>query len=97
MKGIAGPSGPEQARVLGLVPRREDGQHGGEVLTRRGIAAQDLFHELWQRLLGRLAEALPELVEQVLRSDAPPRQNFAPVLAILAARHEAQYSRLFRS
>ncbi len=25
------------------------------------------------------------------------RQNFAPMLAIVSARHEAQYSRLFRS
>jgi len=25
------------------------------------------------------------------------RQNLAPMLAILSARHEAQYSRLFRS
>ena len=34
---------------------------------------------------------------QALLADPPQRQNFAPVQAILAARHEAQYSRLFRS
>jgi urease accessory protein len=50
-----------------------------------------------QRLLGRLADALPSWVEQALLNDPARRQNFAPVLAILAARHEAQYSRLFRS
>lgn len=68
-----------------------------ENLVQAAVKTVPLGQSAGQRLLGRLAEALPELVEQVLRSDAPPRQNFAPVLAILAARHEAQYSRLFRS
>ena len=53
-----------------------------------------------QRLLGALAQALPAVVDAALATatagDAA-RQNLAPMLAILSARHEAQYSRLFRS
>jgi urease accessory protein len=50
-----------------------------------------------QRILATLAEALPEAVAQALATDAGQRRNFAPMLAILSARHEQQYSRLFRS
>lgn len=53
-----------------------------------------------QRLLGALAEALPAAVDAALLSASQgdtARQNLAPMLAILSARHEAQYSRLFRS
>ena len=53
-----------------------------------------------QRLLGALAQALPAVVDAALvtamQGDGA-RQNLAPMLAILSARHEAQYSRLFRS
>ncbi len=48
-----------------------------------------------QRVLGRLAAALPAAVEQALA--ARERQAFQPMLAILSAQHETQYSRLFRS
>lgn len=68
-----------------------------ENMVQAAVKTVPLGQSAGQRLLGQLAEALPALVEQVLRDDAPPRQNFAPVQAILAARHEAQYSRLFRS
>ncbi len=53
-----------------------------------------------QRLLGRLADALPAAVDAALATALAgdgARQNLAPMLAILSARHEAQYSRLFRS
>ena len=49
----------------------------------------------------------PRLAAMLLASDDPSRialacgdaqrQSFSPMLAILSARHEAQYSRLFRS
>lgn len=68
-----------------------------ENMVQAAVKTVPLGQSAGQRLLGQLAAALPALVEQVLRDDAPPRQNFAPVQAILAARHEAQYSRLFRS
>jgi urease accessory protein len=53
-----------------------------------------------QRLLGALAQALPAAVDAALATATQgdtARQNLAPMLAILSARHEAQYSRLFRS
>ena len=50
-----------------------------------------------QRVLARLVEALPAAVDQAIALDAAGRQAYAPMLAILCARHEEQYSRLFRS
>jgi urease accessory protein len=50
-----------------------------------------------QRLLGALAEAIPAAVDDALARDDATRQAYTPMLAILSARHEAQYSRLFRS
>jgi urease accessory protein len=50
-----------------------------------------------QRILASLADALPEAVAGALATDPGQRRNFAPMLAILSARHEQQYSRLFRS
>lgn len=53
-----------------------------------------------QRLLVRLGERLPELARQSAALAAGPDEalcNFTPGLAILSSRHEAQYSRLFRS
>jgi urease accessory protein len=41
---------------------------------------------------------MPAAVDQALATaDVDTRQAFSPGLAILSARHEAQYSRLFRS
>jgi urease accessory protein len=50
-----------------------------------------------QRMLARLADAVPAAVEQALAAGDDERQAFAPMLAILSAQHETQYSRLFRS
>jgi urease accessory protein len=50
-----------------------------------------------QRLLTRLAAEIPAAVDAALELPAEHRQAFAPGLAILSARHETQYSRLFRS
>ncbi len=52
-----------------------------------------------QRLLHALLPEIPAAVEHAIRI-APDRsawQSFSPMLAILSARHEIQYSRLFRS
>ncbi len=68
-----------------------------ENLVQAAVKTLPLGQSAGQRLLGRLAEALPAQVESALNTPAPRRQNLAPMLAILAARHEAQYSRLFRS
>jgi urease accessory protein len=50
-----------------------------------------------QRILTRLTQAIPEAVQQALALPDEARQAFTPGLAILSARHENQYSRLFRS
>jgi urease accessory protein len=50
-----------------------------------------------QRILTRLTQAIPGAVQQALALPDHERQAFTPGLAILSARHESQYSRLFRS
>jgi len=48
-----------------------------------------------QRLLARLVQAIPQTVATALA--APEPLAFAPLLGVHGARHETQYSRLFRS
>jgi urease accessory protein len=50
-----------------------------------------------QRILTRLTQAIPGAVQRALALPNHERQAFTPGLAILSARHESQYSRLFRS
>lgn len=50
-----------------------------------------------QRMLARLAQAIPEAVAAAQALPDGERQAFTPMLAILSSRHETQYSRLFRS
>ena len=50
-----------------------------------------------QRILTRLAQAIPGAVAQALAVSDGERQAFTPMLAILSSQHETQYSRLFRS
>ena len=50
-----------------------------------------------QRMLLALGERVPALVEAALACPDDALGNLAPGLAILASRHETQYSRLFRS
>jgi urease accessory protein len=50
-----------------------------------------------QRLLLALGEKIPDAVAAAIQRDCSRLSNFAPGLAIAGARHETQYSRLFRS
>lgn len=50
-----------------------------------------------QAILRRAATQLPSLVAQALTHAPAQVSNFAPLLGILSARHETQYTRLFRS
>ena len=50
-----------------------------------------------QRMLARLALQIPAAVDHAMALSDDTRQAFTPMLAILSARHENQYSRLFRS
>ena len=62
-------------------------------LTHEGSA----FLEDCQRILADLAKHITRAVSDALARDDDSRQAFAPMLAILSAQHETQYSRLFRS
>jgi urease accessory protein len=68
-----------------------------ENMAQAAMKAVPLGQAAAQRLLSRLAAELPTAVEQALTLPAEDRQAYAPMLAILSAQHEAQYSRLFRS
>ncbi len=50
-----------------------------------------------QRVLAGLTEAIAPAAQAICSGPLPQAQAYAPGLAILSARHEQQYSRLFRS
>ncbi len=50
-----------------------------------------------QRILAALIEHIPCAVKHAVALPDEERQAFTPMLAILSAQHETQYSRLFRS
>ncbi len=68
-----------------------------ENMAAAAIKAVPLGQSAGQRILARLAREIPAAVAQAMALDDDTRQAFAPMLAILSARHETQYSRLFRS
>ena len=68
-----------------------------ENMVQAAMKAVPLGQAAAQRMLARLAAAMPAAVDAALALPDDERQAFAPMLAILSARHETQYSRLFRS
>jgi urease accessory protein len=68
-----------------------------ENMVQAAVKAVPLGQSAGQRVLAALAEAIPQAVDTAMSLDDETRQAFAPALAILGARHETQYSRLFRS
>jgi urease accessory protein len=68
-----------------------------ENMAQAAMKAVPLGQAAAQRMLTRLAEAIPEAVELALALPDDERQAFTPMLAIVSAQHETQYSRLFRS
>ena len=68
-----------------------------ENMVQAAVKAVPLGQSAGQRLLAQLADAIPAAVDQALATDDTTRQAFTPMLAILSAQHEGQYSRLFRS
>jgi len=68
-----------------------------ENLVQAAIKAVPLGQSAGQRILARLCREIPAAVETALATTDATRQSFTPLLAILSARHETQYSRLFRS
>ena len=68
-----------------------------ENMMQAAIKSVPLGQTAGQRILARLAREIPLAVDTALSLDDAGRQSFSPMLAIFSARHEHQYSRLFRS
>ncbi len=68
-----------------------------ENMVQAALKAVPLGQSAGQRILAALVDALPAAIDHAMTLDDQTRQAHTPMLAILSARHEAQYSRLFRS
>jgi len=68
-----------------------------ENLVQAAIKSVPLGQSAGQRILARLSLDIPAAVDLARELGDDERQAFTPGLAILSARHETQYSRLFRS
>jgi urease accessory protein len=68
-----------------------------ENMAQAAMKAVPLGQLAAQRMLVPLAEQIPAVVQAALALPEAERQAFTPMLAILSAQHETQYSRLFRS
>ncbi len=68
-----------------------------ENMVQAALKSMQLGQSAGQRILARLAQAIPVAADHAVQLADGERQAFSPMLAILSARHETQYSRLFRS
>jgi len=68
-----------------------------ENMMQAAVKAVPLGQSAGQRILSRLAADIPGAADHALSLTDETRQAFSPMLAILSAQHEVQYSRLFRS
>ena len=68
-----------------------------ENMVQAALKSVPLGQSAGQRILARLAREIPLVVQQAMALTDDERQAFSPMLAILSAQHETQYSRLFRS
>lgn len=68
-----------------------------ENMVQAAIKTVPLGQSAGQRILARLTQEIPQAVALALSLPDQGRQAFSPMLAILSAQHEQQYSRLFRS
>ena len=68
-----------------------------ENMTQAALKSMSLGQSAGQRILARLAQEIPSAVDHAMALREEYRQAFCPMLAIASARHETQYSRLFRS
>ena len=66
-------------------------------MVQAALKAVPLGQSADQRILAALADAMPEAVDHATALSDSELQAFTPMLAILSAQHETQYSRLFRS
>ena len=86
---LAGATRPEALHALAF--------GWAENMAQAAMKAVPLGQVAAQRILERLVAALPSTVDSALEWPAAGWQAHTPMLAILSARHEQQYSRLFRS
>ena len=68
-----------------------------ENMVQAAMRCVPLGQSAGQRMLARLMAALPDAVQHAAALPEHGWQVHTPGLAILSSRHEAQYSRLFRS
>ena len=68
-----------------------------ENMVQAAIKSVPLGQNAGQRILTKLAQHIAPAVSHALQVTDDTRQAFSPMLAILSAQHETQYSRLFRS
>jgi urease accessory protein len=68
-----------------------------ENMVQAAIKSVPLGQNSGQRILTKLAQHIAPAVTHALQVTDDTRQAFSPMLAILSAQHETQYSRLFRS
>ncbi len=68
-----------------------------ENMVQAAIKSVPLGQSAGQRILSALAAEIPPAAERALTMARSERQACSPMLAILSAKHEVQYSRLFRS
>lgn len=68
-----------------------------ENMAQSAIKSVPLGQSAGQRILARLTTDIPAAVDHAMSLMDSERQAFSPMLAILSAQHETQYSRLFRS
>ncbi len=88
------------AAVLGLSERdalQAMGWSLAENLTTAAVKLVPLGQIAGQAMLRRIASRLPSWVEQAMTREPSQACNFTPMLGILSAHHETQYTRLFRS
>ena len=68
-----------------------------ENMVQAAIKSVPLGQNSGQRMLTKLAQHIAPAVTHAMQTTDATRQAFSPMLAILSAQHETQYSRLFRS
>ena len=68
-----------------------------ENMVQAAIKSVPLGQKAGQRILAQMSLAIPAAVQFAIDLPDAERQAFSPMLAILSAQHETQYSRLFRS
>ena len=68
-----------------------------ENMVQAALKAVPLGQSAGQRVLAALTADIPAAVDRAMALPDSARQAATPMLAILSAQHEAQYSRLFRS